>query len=330
VQARPEGVDDETLIDVLVDGWDVSVTSVEYAPLGFGSYHWVATDDEQQRYFVTVDDLAQKSWLGDTCDDVYVELRRAFDTAVALRDRGKLRFALAPMQTQDGATVRRIDTCRSVALFPFVSGDAGEFDGDTTPERRGDVVRMLAELHQATPSALPVARTSELDFAGRAGLTAALNDLGRPWRSGPFADRSRAWLADHARHIDQLVDDLDKLAGEVVALDRPHVITHGEPHPGNVLRAADRLMLIDWDTVALAPPERDLWLVATPTGTETALYAELTGHAVSAAALSLYRLAWQLADIAAFTSVFRSAHEQTVDTEAAWRNLEGAIDVGAR
>ena len=27
------------------------------------------------------------------------------------------------------------------------------------------------------------------------------------------------------------------------------------------MRVGDKLVLLDWDTVALAPPERDLWMV---------------------------------------------------------------------
>jgi spectinomycin phosphotransferase len=40
------------------------------------------------------------------------------------------------------------------------------------------------------------------------------------------------------------------------------LVTHGEPPPGNILRAAGKLRLIDWDTAGLALPERDLWSVA--------------------------------------------------------------------
>jgi spectinomycin phosphotransferase len=39
------------------------------------------------------------------------------------------------------------------------------------------------------------------------------------------------------------------------------VLTHGEPHPANLLSAGGSLLLIDWDTVGLAPPERDLSLI---------------------------------------------------------------------
>ena len=39
------------------------------------------------------------------------------------------------------------------------------------------------------------------------------------------------------------------------------VVTHGEPHPVNVMQTDAGRVLIDWDTVAIAPPERDLWMV---------------------------------------------------------------------
>jgi aminoglycoside phosphotransferase (APT) family kinase protein len=39
------------------------------------------------------------------------------------------------------------------------------------------------------------------------------------------------------------------------------VLTHGEPHPGNLIQVGSRWMLVDWDTTLVAPPERDLWLL---------------------------------------------------------------------
>jgi aminoglycoside phosphotransferase (APT) family kinase protein len=37
------------------------------------------------------------------------------------------------------------------------------------------------------------------------------------------------------------------------------VLTHGEPHGANVLLGEGGLSLVDWDTVGIAEPERDLW-----------------------------------------------------------------------
>jgi thiamine kinase-like enzyme len=51
----------------------------------------------------------------------------------------------------------------------------------------------------------------------------------------------------------------DDLLDRVREVGGPYVITHGEPHPGNLLRTRAGLRLIDWDMTALARPERDLW-----------------------------------------------------------------------
>jgi spectinomycin phosphotransferase len=321
VKDRPVGFDDNELYGALAEGWGIAAHAVDYLAAGFGSYHWIAADEDQQRFFVTVDDLEHKAGLGDTCDSVFAGLRGAFDTALALRSRGGLAFVVAPLPTLGGETVRRIGPRHSIALFPYLDGAAGDFSDDISGAHRADVVRLLAELHQSPPATSPVTRRVDLDFAGRAGLEAAMNDLDSTWRGGPFAEPARAWLAGHARDLGRLVTDFDRLMGAVAASDNAPVITHGEPHPGNILRSHGRLVLIDWDTVALAPPERDLWLVATASGDEVALYAELTGHQVSQVAMSLYRLAWELTDVAAYIEQFRSPHQHSEDSQDAWHYL---------
>ena len=84
-------------------------------------------------------------------------------------------------------------------------------------------------------------------------------------------------------------------------------------------------MLIDWDTVALAPPERDLWMVATETGDELHRYTELTGRPVDATALELYRLRWALDDLSCFVRDLRAPHRRTPGTEHAWHTLQITI-----
>jgi spectinomycin phosphotransferase len=51
----------------------------------------------------------------------------------------------------------------------------------------------------------------------------------------------------------------DRLVEAVMASDVPWVLSHGEEHSANVIETPDgRWHLIDWDTVRLAPAERDL------------------------------------------------------------------------
>jgi spectinomycin phosphotransferase len=84
-------------------------------------------------------------------------------------------------------------------------------------------------------------------------------------------------------------------------------------------------MLIDWDTVGLAPPERDLWMVATETGAELRRYTELTGRPVDMAAIELYRLRWALDDLSCFVRDLRAPHRRTPGTEHAWQALKLTI-----
>ena len=84
-------------------------------------------------------------------------------------------------------------------------------------------------------------------------------------------------------------------------------------------------MLIDWDTVGLAPPERDLWSLATETGDELRRYTELTGRPVDPAAIELYRVRWDLDDLSCFVRDLRAPHRRTPGTEHAWQALQTII-----
>jgi hypothetical protein len=59
---------------------------------------------------------------------------------------------------------------------------------------------------------------------------------------------ARALITRTAGHIRHLLASFDQLAERVTALEP--VVTHGEPHHANLIRAGTGVMLIDWDTVA--------------------------------------------------------------------------------
>ena len=57
------------------------------------------------------------------------------------------------------------------------------------------------------------------------------------------------------------------------------------------MRTDEGRVLVDWDTVALAPPERDLWMVVGDTADEATIYANATGHHLDQVAANFFRLA---------------------------------------
>ena len=153
----------------------------------------------------------------------------------------------------------------TVALFPFVDGRVGEF-GDSDPGERAAVVALLAELHRATPAVAAVARSVGLELPGRGHIEAALLDVDEQWAGGPLSEPARRAFAGRASDVAELLALADRLAAGVAERDGEWVVTHGEPHAANVMRTGTGHVLVDWDTVALAPPERDLWMVVGASG----------------------------------------------------------------
>jgi spectinomycin phosphotransferase len=323
--APPEELETSMLIDLLADGWGLDVEAVQYAAVGGGSYHWVVEAVEGTRGFVTADDLDQKPWLGETRESACDGLRYAFETAVALRDGG-LDFVVAPILTTRGETVLRIGPRYTIALFPFVAGQTGTF-GQYEPAERAAYLAMLAKLHRA-PVAGSMTSRVDLDLPGRRRLEAGLRELNQTWSGGPFSEPARKLLAPHASDVAELLALSDRLSFEVARRSTDWVVTHGEPHGGNVMRVGESHVLVDWDTVALAPPERDLWMLVGDNGEDADGYAGATGHELDLAAMNFFRLRWDLADIAAFTDLLRSPHHHTEDTEKAYDALR--FYVGAR
>ncbi|MCK2238674.1 MULTISPECIES: phosphotransferase [unclassified Crossiella] len=307
MKSRPSDLDDHTLHQAL-QAWNITATSLTHAPVGFGDHHWTATDQHTRRWFITVADLTAKPHCGPTPATAWHGLHQAMTTAATL----PLDFIAAPVPTPDGDTLRRLGTRYALSVFPFLDGTAGHFGDPVNRPDRTAILTLLAHLHRTKPPATtPICPPA---LPSRATLTAALTTLHTPWTGGPFAEPARALTAQHATHLHHRLTEFDRRTAT------PHgtlVITHGEPHPGNLMRLENRHILLDWDTVGLAVPERDLWLVAQDDA-DLAHYTEISGRPVDRSTLELYRLRWALDDLSAFLHWFRSPHTRTADTEQAW------------
>ena len=307
----------ERLEAALADGWRLPAASLEYLPVGGGGYHWRLAVGDGTHRFVTVDDLDGKDWLGGTREAVCDGLRRALRTAAALRGRAGLEFVAATVPDLNGEPLRRVDDRYTVSVFPFLAGRSFPFGRYPDEALRGQVIEMIAALHRSTAAVHGLAPAHVPGFTGRDGLDAFLGDPGRPWDGGPFSAGAHRLAADRGADIARLVAAFDRLAGATALARADPVITHGEPHPGNVMRVDGDLVLIDWDTVALAAPERDLALIADGPA-DVDRYQEAAGRTVDPAVITLYRLRWYLDDLSSAVGMFSGPHQDTADTRR-WR-----------
>jgi spectinomycin phosphotransferase len=298
VREPPPGLPDADVLTEVRRSWDADVDRVTYLAVGFGAHHWAAYAGPQQRLFVTYD-------AGADTPAAFAELEAAYTGAIGLRDSG-LEFVLAPLVGHDAR-----------ALVPFAGGGLsctpwrdGTADEPLDPAWTGE---MLERLHATDPPpGLPIWRPR--DGPDLAESIASLT--GRPWGPGPYADDARAEVVDR-------LDDIARWTARYVELvaaagTRSWVPVHGEPHPGNQLRTTAGRFLIDWDTVRLAPAERDL---------RTLVEAGARPDEVGAdpEMVELFDLEWRLDEINQYAAWFAAPHTGNRDDEIAFGGLRDEL-----
>lgn len=323
--APPSQLSTAALSDALEDGWGISNLALHYLTVGFGSHHWRVTDSGGRSWFVTVDEHRDAG----TIDD----LRRAFFSASALRRDAGLEFVLAPVATADDDILRvLLDGRFTVAVTPWIDAAPlghGEIESDSD---RAEILRMLDRLHATRPfieGSLPP--DVDLALPDRDELCGALADLDGAWTTGRYGEATRALLMANRDRLATALDRYDALEEIIRSRGRSGwVVSHGEPHSANVLRDVDgTLYLIDWDTARLAPPERDLWMVDAGASASAPRNAGRDDVLISATALRLFRMRWNLGEVGTYVAQFHAPHEDGPNMREAWNNLNMYLPVSA-
>jgi hypothetical protein len=325
VFSEPDQLSREVLTSALAGGWGIAAVSLAYLPVGFGSHHWKAVDGAGTAWFVTADDLEARQWYGDEpAGGTFARLRSALAAAQDLRAGGAA-FVVAPVPARDGEPLVRADKRFSLAVYPLVAGQSFTWGEFSSPEQRRGMFDLIVATHAAPAAARRRAAADDFVIQGRDTLEAALGpgEAGREEaaRWGPYGRPAALLISQNAVAVRRALARYDELAAG--AGDRPpgYVLTHGEPHPGNIMLTADGWRLIDWDTALLAPPERDLWSLDPGDGSLLADYAAATGVIPRPRLLELYRIRWDLTDIALGVRRFRRPHQGNADDQEEWSIL---------
>ena len=251
-------------------------------------------------------------------------LRASLAAASDLRDCGRT-FVVAPVPALDGEPLVRANDQFAVALYPFVHGQSFEWGSFATPAHRRSLLDLLIAVHTAPGAASRRACADDFAIPHRDELEAALGSAAGAGDCGPYARPAALLLAGHAAPILRMLARYDRLVAAARARPAGGVLTHGEPHPGNTMLTAAGWMLIDWDTALVAPPERDLWSLDPGDGSILSAYAEATGVRPLASMLELYRIRWDLAEIAVDVSRFRRPHPGSRDDDESWDVLRDLV-----
>lgn len=291
---------------VLRDGYGIGAGEITPVAGGFSAKaaYRVAGDDGAD-YFVKMYDRALPTTRFfveriDACMPVLARL----SAGPALRGH-----VLEPVRALDGG-YKAETRGGAYVLFLYVQGDVPGIDGVTLAQTR-ELAGILAALHEADAGDLPPALREdvELPFCGR--LEAFLR--GPRAGEGPLG----ALLAPHADLLLRAVGEVLRLRDSVRRGYAPLVLCHGDAH-GNNLMQGERLVLVDWEDLRLAPAEADLFIYAWHPHGEALLEAysaARSGYAINRELLRFYVLRRRIEDV--WVDIERLTEEETDEAEAA-------------
>jgi spectinomycin phosphotransferase len=290
VREPPPNLNADDLLGVVRSEWDGEIRHLDYLPLGFGAHHWAAYGVEQPLLFVTLDRVDSTRSAED--------LEAAYSGADAL-NRSGLEFVVAPLPSMSGSPiVRSFDG--AVSCTPWrVGTSGGELDAAWTS-------CALARLHAVAPP-LGIPCWKPLIAPGFAA--AVQRRLTEPWGPGPYANSARHAIGEHLADLARWTHRYNALAQR--AGGRTWVATHGEPHSDNQMLTPRGRYLVDWESLKLAPRERDLRELVdagAPVGADPDM-------------VEMFDLEWRLDEIREYTAWFAAEHHGTEDDQIAFAGL---------
>ncbi len=175
----------------------------------------------------------------------------------------RITAVVAPLPTRGKSLWTRLEDW-IIIVYPFIDGHTGWKPGMTDAQWQA-VGATLRQIHQVRlpTEGFPSLRTETFDPSGYRRSLRALETEHIGVEGGSQMEQAlRASWRAHQQTIHKAVASLETLAGVLQQQSGPQVICHADFHPGNIIRSqANRVFVIDWDDVMLAPKERDFLFV---------------------------------------------------------------------
>lgn len=284
------------------DGWVLDVARAEHPPWGFGAWHWAAFDRRgRRRWFVTADALTDPGRES--------ELEATYRAATDLRDAG-LPFVVPCLRASNGRTTRRVRGF-AVSVTEWVGGSRAA--GELTEPVAAATWRLVEALHRG-----PIPRGA-LVWDHRLRHAADLERLGKllepAWVGGPLADAAQRALRRHLTEVPHWLRRHEARAAQALESRDGWVVTHGEPGLHNQIVTEHGPVLVDWESMRVAPRERDL--------SELVRKGQRLGkeERPDPALLELFDLRWRLDEVGEYAARFRAEHSGDADDQIALGGL---------
>jgi len=316
MQINTSGLDPAQLARFIDDAYGLDGVSLAFQPKGEASYSYIATEASGGRWVIKAQEPARAAGL---------EARLS-----------AVRYAAAEGGMTEVVTPRlnRTGSCTSpyaryvISVYPFVDGETIEPARQTDAYAVG-LASLLAGFHRQgnrLPFSIP---REDFNHPFEAPIRQALQTVAAPGRlANPVQERLRDLLLAQRANVLATLAAMRQTTEEVRRLDLDWVLTHGDPNWSNILvTPAGEFRLLDWEDVALGPPERDLVFFSDRRTERFELflrqYLAIGGPTrLHPAVFAFYAYRWTLQEIADYTTAILFRNVDPAEDEHSWAELQ--------
>lgn len=243
-------IEDATLIKCLHKKYELPIQQIKFLPLG--------ADRNTVVYRADTDDGAT----------FFVKLRREDFNEMSLIvprllcDQG-VSHIIAPLATRDGRVWAQ-ESGYYLSVYPFIVGRDGN-DAGLEDMHWVELGQTLRGLHSTVLPSELVARLPKESFSGqwRERVRQFQQQIDETNFTDPVATALADLLKQQRAVVDKLVHRAERLSTVLQSNPPSFVLCHADIHAWNILIQTDgTFYVVDWDTIILAPKERDLMFVA--------------------------------------------------------------------
>jgi Ser/Thr protein kinase RdoA (MazF antagonist) len=254
MRIEPDGLNQNSLVDLLRDRYLLEVAGLTFVPYGIDSWSYVATCRDGNRAFVKL----TRRELSTIATASELPLMAALAAGLARVPR--------PISDRDGGFVSALDGYE-VQVLEYLEGRTLEEETAWPNDLLARVAETVAAVHASTNAVRPlVQRVEDYDLPFLPGLSETLTaiEMGRPL---PAGDESLAKLREmvlpRALELRTTIVRLERLRDLARVRDSDEVLCHTDIWGSNLLLSdGGRLHLLDWNGALIGPPEHDLFMFA--------------------------------------------------------------------
>jgi spectinomycin phosphotransferase len=242
---------------------------------------------------------------------------------------------IPPLPTKTGQLWVSLEDFK-IILYPFVEGKNG-FEHNLSDQQWIEFGSALKRFHSTD---FPAKITKEIPWESysprwRDSLKNFLANIKERSFSDTIAKEMAAFLYSKKTEILVLVKRAEQLARKMQHRHRRYIVCHGDIHAWNLLiTGGGDFYLVDWDTLILAPKERDLMFIgAGLEGTgrtadeEIALFYQGYGQTeVDRSAIKYYRYERIIEDIAVYCEQIFLSDKGCEDREQSFKNVKSNFE----